>query len=186
MKRALTLLPLVAIVLAACGSDDDATGEADASSIIVERPWARTSPTGVTTGAVYFDITAVDADTLVAASVPSSIAGEAQIHEVVPAATSGDEMSDEMGDEMSGEMSGHEMSNEMSDGETAMVMQELVDGLALPAGETVSLAPGGYHVMLVDLAEPLAAGDEFDVTLDFATADDMTFSVTVGDTAPES
>ena len=30
-----------------------------------------------------------------------------------------------------------------------------VDTLALPAGKTVELKPGGYHVMLMDLAQPL-------------------------------
>jgi copper(I)-binding protein len=175
MKRALTILPIAALVLAACGSDDDSTSD---GAITVEHAWARTSPAGVTAGAVYFDNTSADTDTLVAASVPSSIAGEVQIHEILPAEMSGDDMS---GDEMSGDGG-----MDMGDGEMAMVMQEMTDGLPLPADELVSLAPGGYHVMLLDLAEPLEAGDEFDVTLDFTTADDITISVTVGDTAPES
>ena len=179
-------------MLAACGSDDDSASD---GGITVEHAWARTSPAGATTGAVYFDITSADSDTLVAASVPSSVAGDAQIHEILPAdtemsgdATSGDAMSGDAmsGDDTSGEMSGDDHAMDMGDGETAMVMQEMTDGLPLPAGETVSLAPGGYHAMLLDLAEPLVAGDEIDVTLDFATADDMTISVTVSDTAPGS
>jgi copper(I)-binding protein len=181
MHRALTLLPVAALLVAACGSDDSNDAGDVADGISVEQAWARTSPAGVTAGAVYFDITATDDDTLAAASVPSSIAAEAQIHEVIPAETSGHEMSDDM----SGE--DHEdMDMDMGDGEMAMVMQLMTDGLPLPAGETVSLAPGGYHVMLLDLAEPLEAGDQFDVTLDFANADDQTISVTVGDAAPES
>ena len=35
----------------------------------------------------------------------------------------------------------------------------------LPAGKTVKLAPGGLHVMLVDLKQPLKAGDKVPVTL---------------------
>ena len=35
----------------------------------------------------------------------------------------------------------------------------------LPAGKTVKLAPGGMHVMLVDLKQPLKAGDKIPVTL---------------------
>jgi copper(I)-binding protein len=184
MKRALMLLPVFALVPAACGSDDDAAGGSSDAAIVVERAWARTSPAGVTAGAVYFDITATGADTLLAASVPSAVAAGAEIHEVVAADT------DMTGDEMTGhEMTGDEhesMDTSGDDGETAMVMQQLTDGLALPAGEPVSLAPGGYHVMLLDLASPLGAGGQFDLTLDFATADDMTISVTVGDAAPES
>ena len=34
-----------------------------------------------------------------------------------------------------------------------------VDSLALPAGRSVELRPGGYHVMLEDLARPLVAGE---------------------------
>jgi copper(I)-binding protein len=40
-----------------------------------------------------------------------------------------------------------------------------IDGLALPAGKPVMLAPGGYHVMLMDLKQPLAAGAQVPVTL---------------------
>ena len=65
----------------------------------------------------------------------------------------------------------------------AMVMQQIM-ALDLPAGETVNLEPGGYHVMLIDLAEPLAEGDTFNVTLDFAEADDLTVEVVVRTEAP--
>ena len=37
--------------------------------------------------------------------------------------------------------------------------------LALPAGKKVELKPGGYHVMLVDLKQPLAKGDKVALTL---------------------
>lgn len=40
-----------------------------------------------------------------------------------------------------------------------------IDALALPAGATVELKPGGYHVMLIDLVKPLAAGEKVPVTL---------------------
>ena len=40
-----------------------------------------------------------------------------------------------------------------------------VDALALPAGKTVELKPGGYHVMLIDLVKPLNAGEKVPVTL---------------------
>ena len=40
-----------------------------------------------------------------------------------------------------------------------------VDALPLPAGRTVELKPGGYHVMLVDLVKPLTAGQKVPMTL---------------------
>mgnify|MGYP005839301041 CR=1 FL=1 len=47
-----------------------------------------------------------------------------------------------------------------------MRMQE-VDELEIPAGETVKLEPGGYHIMLLGLKEPLRVGQQFDVVLNF-------------------
>ena len=40
--------------------------------------------------------------------------------------------------------------------------------LALPAGKAVDLKPGGYHLMLMDLAHPLREGESIPVTLTFA------------------
>jgi len=40
-----------------------------------------------------------------------------------------------------------------------------VPGLDLPAGKTVELKPGGYHVMLMDLKQPIKDGDLVEVTL---------------------
>ncbi len=42
-----------------------------------------------------------------------------------------------------------------------------VNSVALPAGATVVLQPGGVHVMLMDLNRRLSPGDTFDVTLTF-------------------
>ncbi len=43
-------------------------------------------------------------------------------------------------------------------------MMHPVEKLALPAGKAVELRPGGYHVMLEDLAKPLVAGDRVPLT----------------------
>ena len=40
-----------------------------------------------------------------------------------------------------------------------------VPRLALPAGKSVELKPGGYHMMLIDLAKPLAKGDKVVLSL---------------------
>ena len=61
----------------------------------------------------------------------------------------------------------HEMS---MDGDV-MKMRALPGGLDLPAGKAVALKPGGYHLMLLDLKQPLKAGDTVSVTLVFEGAD---------------
>ena len=43
-----------------------------------------------------------------------------------------------------------------------------IDRLYLPAGKRTELKPGGYHVMLMDLVQPLQEGDTVPVTLTFA------------------
>jgi copper(I)-binding protein len=49
-------------------------------------------------------------------------------------------------------------------------MQEVKDGIPVPAGGEVRLAPGGYHVMLLGLREGLKEGDTVRVTLRFERA----------------
>ena len=51
-----------------------------------------------------------------------------------------------------------------------MKMAALPNGLDLPAGKTVELKPGSYHIMLMDLKAPLAADSTVPVTLTFQDA----------------
>ncbi len=60
----------------------------------------------------------------------------------------------------------HEM--KMVDG--VMKMAELKGGLELPAGKAVELKPGGYHVMLMDLKQPLEKDSTVPLTLVFKDA----------------
>jgi len=60
----------------------------------------------------------------------------------------------------------HEM--KVEDG--VMTMRPLDGGLPIPAGGTVTLKPGGYHIMLVDLKAPLKKGEDVPVTLTFEKA----------------
>jgi copper(I)-binding protein len=54
-----------------------------------------------------------------------------------------------------------------------------VDGVDVSAGTPLSFAPGGYHIMLMGLKQPLKAGDEFSLTLSFVHAGPVTTTVTV-------
>jgi copper(I)-binding protein len=68
----------------------------------------------------------------------------------------------------------HEM---VMDGNT--MKMRAVAGLDLPAGKTVDLKPGGYHVMLMDLKKELKAGESVPVTLVIEGADKKRESVEV-------
>ncbi|MEO0027918.1 MAG: hypothetical protein RL716_1249 [Actinomycetota bacterium] len=60
----------------------------------------------------------------------------------------------------------------MLDGE--MKMQAKEGGIVIPAGESVTLEPGGLHVMLMGLKTALLGGEEVTINLDFEGAKDMT------------
>ena len=60
--------------------------------------------------------------------------------------------------------------HEMSMDGGIMKMRMLKDGLEIKPGETVTLKPGGYHVMLMGLKDQLKQGDTFKSTLEFAKA----------------
>jgi periplasmic copper chaperone A len=49
----------------------------------------------------------------------------------------------------------------------------------VPAGQTVALAPGGFHGMLMGLTQALEKGDSFPLTLTFQTAGEVTVTVDV-------
>jgi hypothetical protein len=60
-----------------------------------------------------------------------------------------------------------------------------VEAFAVPAQSDLKLQPGGNHIMLFDLAAPLAKGESFPLTLSFEKAGDITIDVSVvaiGDT----
>ena len=44
-----------------------------------------------------------------------------------------------------------------------------VAGIPVPAGAAVALAPGGFHAMLIELAQPLTVGDTLSATATFAS-----------------
>lgn len=168
MKRSKITGLLLAVVagaglFASCGSDDSSSS----SGPEITKVWARTSPMETSLGAVYMTISSKDGDELTDVSVDSSIAAMAQIHEMVMASAETDTEMPMTTEAMSGEM----------------VMQE-VDSIVIDAGGSVDLMPGGYHIMLMEIAAPLELGTKFDVTLTFAKAGKVTVTAEVRDEAP--
>jgi copper(I)-binding protein len=198
------------LVLAACGSDSegaDATAAPAASSaastgdtaaatdaITIEGAWARNSPAMATAGAAYFTVTSAVDDMLLGASVDASVAAKVELHEVVMSDMGTDTTMGGMASDttMGGMASDTTMGGMASDttmagtGDTMAPTMEMrpVEAIELPAGEAVALAPGGYHVMLLDLAAPLEIGQTFTLTLTFEKAGTRDVEVTVADEAP--
>lgn len=59
-----------------------------------------------------------------------------------------------------------------------MKMNHLPDGLEIPAKGQVELKPGGYHLMLIDLTEPLQTG-EITCLLQFETSGQIEVTVAI-------
>jgi len=77
--------------------------------------------------------------------------------------------------DVAGKIEVHEMS--MSNG--VMKMRPLDNGLTIAPGKTVKLAPGGYHLMLEELKNPLKKGDKLPITLNFEKAGNVQITLEV-------
>ena len=69
----------------------------------------------------------------------------------------------------------HEMAMEGD----VMKMRALKNGLEIAKGRTMALKPGGYHVMLMELKQPLKEGETIDLTLVFEKAGEVAVKVPV-------
>ena len=189
IKKAVVLFAAVLTLgglVAACSSDDSVPSSEQVS---VSDAWTRITTPTATTGAVYMNLESPDGDKLVKASVPTDIAGTTEIHETVGGESGMEGMDDSGSMDDSGNMEGMDDSGGMEGMDDSgsmeseagmddsmspemMGMRE-IGSLTLPAGEEVSLEPGGYHIMLIDLAKPIEEGDTVPVTLTFEKAGEI-------------
>jgi copper(I)-binding protein len=78
-----------------------------------------------------------------------------------------------------GNVAGRVEIHEMAMNNGVMTMRPLDKGLVIEPGKTVKLAPGGYHLMLMDLKTPLKQGDKVPLTLQFEKAGKVELSLDV-------
>ena len=80
--------------------------------------------------------------------------------------------------------------HEMAVVNDVMNMRQLADGLVIPAGETVTLEPGGYHLMFMGMGQALVEGQTATVALEFERTGrvEVTFAIaaTGARAAPDS
>lgn len=146
----MTRRALLAAALIALAALAGACGGSDApAKPVVSDAWARASAPMQHEGAVYLTITGGSAD--------DRLVGVRAPADVAAAA----------------------MIHRTSMADDGSMSMDGVDGVAVPAGATVALAPGGSHVMLMGLAQPLAAGATFDLVLRFEHAGELTAPVEV-------
>jgi len=160
VRRSPGVATLLSAVLLTCLLLPSATRAADAPvkppAVSVQDVWARATPAGARMGAIYFTMTSTAGDRLTGAAVPHSVAGKTQIHETI-------------------------MEQDSSGAATGRMSMREVENVELPAGAAVQFKPGGYHVMLIDLKQPLVGGQHVALTLTFAKAGKQKVTATVRD-----
>ena len=66
-----------------------------------------------------------------------------------------------------------------------MSMQKM-EAFDVPANGALQFKPGGHHVMLFNMTQPLKAGESFPLTLQFEKAGEVTLEVNIRDQAPDA
>lgn len=143
-KISIKSLTILAVFMGA--SIQNATAaDLEIGDLTISQPTLRATPPGSKVGAGYLSITnnGATAETLVGGTAKFS--AKTEVHEM--------------------KMTDSEMS--------VMKMQKLENGLIIPAGETVSLAPGGNHLMFMGLKQNLTAGEKQTVELSFQNSGDV-------------
>lgn len=159
--RLLIAALLASGAITACGGDDAPVGFGASGA------WSRPTPVGATNGVLYLTVSSDVDDALVGVDVPTDVAGEAQLHETI--------VSDDGGAHSHGGGDGGEV---MSMGE--------VDTFPIDAASRITFAPGGNHVMLVDLVAPLETGERYTATLRFSSGRALDVEVVVADNPPDT
>lgn len=114
--------------------------EFKAGDLTVEQPWSRATPAGAQVAAGYMVIRNAGSAPDRLMAVESGISGKAEIHTMAV------------------------------DDKGVMTMRMVEGGLEIPAGGTVELKPGGYHLMFIGLKAPPKEGEPFAATLSFEKA----------------
>lgn len=162
------VLVIVGVLVGACSAAG--TTAPAAGGLTVEGAWARTSTGMANAGAAYLVVknAGTTADALISASSP--VAGSAEVHETYVLASPSGAMMPAASDAMpaaSGAMAGE------------MMGMRPVARIDIPAGGSIELKPGGYHIMLMGLKQELVAGSTISLTLTFEKAPPITATLEV-------
>lgn len=68
--------------------------------------------------------------------------------------------------------------------ENGVMRMRRLDGLDIPAGEAVTMAPGGYHIMIINVEEAIQVGATVPLTLTFETSGNLTIDASVSMAPP--
>jgi copper(I)-binding protein len=70
-------------------------------------------------------------------------------------------------------ISGSTMVHQTVVDDKGVASMDMIDALVIPAGKSVTLKPGGTHIMLMDLKEPVTGKEKIELDLKFENAGEM-------------
>lgn len=82
---------------------------------------------------------------------------------------------------VTGQVGGTTELHETVPGASGPMMQEKEDGFVIPAGGELVLEPGGNHIMLMDLDQPITTGQQITITLQFDDTAEQDITVSARD-----
>jgi len=152
MKRTTWLLVIIGLIgLLVWPLMAAAQDETECDIAYLFNGWARASAEGAPNGAVFGLLVKLGGEEDTLVGASSDVAAAVELHEMV------------MGDN------------------DVMQMRPVEGGFVLPPDRYLELAPGGYHIMLIGLRQPLVAGETLDLTLHFERAGDIPITVPIRD-----
>ena len=147
-------LMVVLMLVSLLASALPAAAQSDAATcdaVLLVDGWVRATPPGAPNGAAYGLVVNLSGEPDTLIGASSDVASVVELHEMV-----------------------------MGEGDV-MQMRPLADGIEVPAGDFVALEPGGLHIMLIDLQQPLVAGESVDLVLTFALHGELALTLPVVD-----
>jgi hypothetical protein len=131
------------------------SSDAKGPNIEIEGAWARPSPKMAGAGAAYMTL--------------KNSGGEAD--KLISASTTAAQVV--------------ELHESFMDENNVMKMRPVEGGaIQVPAGGSAELKPGGLHIMLIDLVEPLQSGTTIPLTLKFEKSGEVEIQVSVSEQKP--
>lgn len=150
MKLKHSLIFLALFALLAAPALALAHGDEDGcEAVTLVGGWARSSPMGAPNGAVFGLLVNLGAEPDMLVSASTPAAAVVELHETV-----------------------------MGDGDV-MQMRPVEGGFMVLPDDYLELKPGGLHIMLIDLTQPLVAGETLELTLNFEHVGDVLVTVPI-------
>jgi copper(I)-binding protein len=139
-----TLIPPLAALVLLLSAGMALAHDYKAGDVAVLHPWTRATPPNAVTAGAYLKLRNDGSMEDALVGVRSAIAEKAEIHSMT------------------------------MDGAVMRMRPVGETGVVVKPGETVALAPGGVHIMMVGLKHPLAKGERVPMTLTFRSGASVT------------